>query len=212
MPPKLKFVSLPLPQLRHFFGAFVERGDDFGVGEGAGVDADFVVGRGDETAEDERRGLLIRELARALAKACVVLIELEKHSLARFFTSQGVEMRLTIDKALAMTYGLHFAKGAGQGHPLCPPTPSPENAVFVAVRRRRYLEDEIAFGAKPLVRRRRPDLNRERHKGDRTCRELEGRAGTEHNSAVFNSGVVGLRRRDVADGIGKAVGERPAMN
>ena len=50
--------SLPLPELWQLLRAFVEGGDDFGVNGGAGVDADFVVGRGDESAEDEHRGLL----------------------------------------------------------------------------------------------------------------------------------------------------------
>ena len=47
--------SLPLPDIRQLLRAFVEGGDDFGVGEGAGVDADFVVGRGDKSAENEHR-------------------------------------------------------------------------------------------------------------------------------------------------------------
>ena len=47
------------------------------MGEGAGVDADLVVGRGDESAEDEHRGLLPRLGGLHLTKERVVLIEPE---------------------------------------------------------------------------------------------------------------------------------------
>ena len=209
---KTRAFSLPLPELRHLLGSFVEGGDDFGVGEGAGVDADFVVGRGDESAEDEHRGLLPRRLACAFAEAGVVLVEFEKHSLPRFFTSQGVEMRLAIDKALAMTDGLHFAKCTNQGHPLRTPTPGPENAVILAVGFGRDLENVIVLRAKTLVRCRSPDLDCERGERDSPGGELQRRAGLKRDNAVLRLGIAVFGRRDVSNGIGESVREGPAMD
>ena len=52
------------------------------MGEGAGVDADFVVGRGDESAEDEHRGLLECKLRILGSKNSVITVELEQQPLA----------------------------------------------------------------------------------------------------------------------------------
>ena len=205
--------SLPLPQLRHFFGAFVEGGDDFGVGEGAGVDADFVVGRGDESAEDERRWLLQREFGFHGSVDSVITIELEQHTLAVLLRRKCVETGLAGEKVSVFGVAiLLLAKGSKSGKPFLCCRPPPKHAVVLALSRRRKLEDIIIAGAKPLFSRRCPDLNRERHEGDRSRREFEGRAGLQGYVPVLDSGVVGLQRRDVADGIGEAVRERPAVD
>ena len=72
------------------------------MGEGAGVDADFVVGRGDESAEDEHRGLLPRLGGLKVAETRVILVELESHAVAGFLGRDGVEMLLPVDKKLSV--------------------------------------------------------------------------------------------------------------
>ena len=44
------------------------------------------------------------------------------------------------------------------------------------------------------------------------CGEFERRSGAERDGAVLDGGVVRLRRFNVADGIGEAVRERPAVD
>ena len=142
------------PELWHLLWAFVEGGDDFGVGEGAGVDADFVVGRGDESAEDEHRGLLPRRLACAFAEAGVVLVELEHHAVAGFLGRDGVEMLLPVDKKLAAADLLGFFKTPDATRPFLAVTrPCPGYTVILAVYGGGDSEYEITFRAKALVRR-----------------------------------------------------------
>ena len=183
------------------------------MGEGAGVDADFVVGRGDESAEDEHRGLLPCELGRQFAKARVVLVELEQDALARLLSREGVEVRLAVDEHLPMANRLDGAATPDARDPLLAAVrPCPKDASCLVVRLLRNIEDCVPLGSKSFVRRRCPDLDRERREGDCPRGEFERRSGTERDGAVFDGGVVGLRRRDVADGIGKAVREAPTMD
>ena len=203
---------LPLPQLWHLLWAFVEGGDDFGVGEGAGVDADFVVGRGDESAEDEHRGLLPRRLACAFAEAGVVLVELEQHAAAVLLARNGVEVNFPVNKQFPVAYGLAFAKRTNHRHPLSFRPPCPENAVVIAVRCRSNFKYEVVFSPKALVRSRSPDLDCERGERDGSGGEFYRRAGLKRDNAVLRLGIAIFGRRDVPDGIGEAVREGPAMN
>ena len=135
---------MSLLPLCHLLRPFVGSGDYFGMGEGAGVDADFIVGRGDEAAEDERRGLLQRKLGFQCSIDGVVTIELEQHPLPVFLRRKSVKTGLAGKKVSILGIAiLLLAKTSESGKPFLVRRPPPENTIVLAFRRRRKLEDEI---------------------------------------------------------------------